>query len=362
MRPPPMKCTTRSWCSASRPPPRQLRAEPRIPADVARKLAGGERSGWSAHLDALVASGRATRFRAPGGGPVLWCAAERLAEIEAALGGGRADPPLMLPEELRTASGRDAALAELLRARLGCLGPVTAVRLASDLGLTAVDVDVALVGLEAEGCVLRGRFTSDAASIEWCERRLLARIHRYTLGRLRREIEPVSRAEFVRFLFEWQRVKPDDRREGDEALAAVVAELEGFAAPAAAWESEILPARIVGFTPDMLDRLCLAGRASRAPKRRHARLFPTRRPHRPGSTEPEGFTLQIVALRGRAEAGAIVEQLAAKGYPAYVVAPAPNAPARVYRVRVGRYRDLREAEQVRRRLEREEQFKPWITR
>ena len=81
-----------------------------------------------------------------------------------------------------------------------------------------------------------------------------------------------------------------------------------------------------------------------------------------GSTEPEGFTLQIVALRGRAEAGAIVEQLAAKGYPAYVVAPAPNAPARVYRVRVGRYRDLREAERVRRRLEREEQFKPWITR
>ena len=232
------------------------------PADVARKLASGERSGWSAHLDALVASGRATRFRTPGGGPVLWCAAERLAEIEAALGGGRADPPLALPEELRTASGRDAALAELLRARLGCLGPVTAVRLASDLGLTAVDVDVALVALEAEGCVLRGRFTPGAASIEWCERRLLARIHRYTLGRLRREIEPVSRAEFVRFLFEWQRVKPDDRREGDEALAAVIAELEGFAAPAAAWESEILPARIVGFTPDMLDRLCLAGRAS----------------------------------------------------------------------------------------------------
>ena len=232
------------------------------PADVARKLASGERSGWSAHLDALVASGRATRFRTPGGGPVLWCAAERLAEIEAALGGGRADPPLALPEELRTASGRDAALAELLRARLGCLGPVTAARLASDLGLTAVDVDVALVGLEAEGCVLRGRFTPDAASIEWCERRLLARIHRYTLGRLRREIEPVSRAEFVRFLFEWQRVKPDDRREGDESLAAVIAELEGFAAPAAAWETEILPARIVGFTPDMLDRLCLAGRAS----------------------------------------------------------------------------------------------------
>ena len=231
-------------------------------AEAARRLASGGSPGWSAHLDALVASGRATRFRTPGGGPVLWCAAERLAEIEAALGGGHADPPLVLPEELRTSPGRDTALAELVRARLGCLGPVTAARLASDLGLAPVDVEVALVGLEAEGSVLRGRFTAGAASAEWCERRLLARIHRYTLGRLRREIEPVSRAEFVRFLFEWQRVGPDDRREGDEALAAVVTELEGFAAPAASWEEEILPARISCFTSDMLDRLCLAGRAS----------------------------------------------------------------------------------------------------
>ncbi len=246
------------------------------PADAARSLASGERAGWSPHLDALVASGRATRFRTPAGGPVLWCAAERLAEIEAALGGGRADPPLALPEELRTSPGRDAALAELLRARLGGLGPVSAARLASDLGLTPIDVEVALVGLEAEGSALRGRFSSDAASLEWCERRLLARIHRYTLGRLRREIEPASRAEFMRFLFEWQRVRPDDRREGDEALAAVVAELEGFAAPAAAWEAEILPARIVGFAPDMLDRLCLAGRVSWARPAPPARATPRR--------------------------------------------------------------------------------------
>ena len=110
--------------------------------------------------------------------------------------------------------------------------------------------------------MLRGKFTPGAPSLEWCERRLLARIHRYTLGRLRREIEPATRAEFARFLFEWQRVRPDDRREGDEALAAVVAELEGFAAPAAAWETEILPARIADFMPEMLDRLCLAGRIS----------------------------------------------------------------------------------------------------
>ena len=232
------------------------------PATAARRLAGGEHSGWNTHLEALVASGRATRFRMPHGGPVLWCAAERLALLESALGGGRADPPLVLPEELRTAPARDTALAELLRARLGCLGPITAARLATDLGLTPVEIEVALVSLESEGCVLRGRFTPGATSIEWCERRLLARIHRYTLSRLRREIEPATRAEFARFLFEWQRVRPDDRREGDEALAAVVAELEGFAAPAAAWETEILPARIADFTPLMLDRLCLAGRAS----------------------------------------------------------------------------------------------------
>ena len=231
-------------------------------ATAARRLASGEPSGWSTDFDALIASGRATRFRASNGGPVLWCAAERLALLEAALGAGRADPPLALPEALQTAPGRDAALTELLRARLACLGPTTAARLARDLGLAPVDADVALVGLEAEGYVLRGQFTRGAASIEWCERRLLARIHRYTLGRLRREIEPATRAEFVRFLFEWQRAQPDDRRHGDEALAAVVVELEGFAAPAAAWESEILPARIADFTPDMLDRLCLAGRAS----------------------------------------------------------------------------------------------------
>ena len=124
--------------------------------------------------------------------------------------------------------------------------------------------------------MLRGRFTPNAGTLEWCERRLLARIHRYTLGRLRREIEPVSRAEFTRFLFEWQRVNPADRRHGLESLAAVIADLEGFAAPAAAWEDEILPARIADFTPDMLDRLCLAGRASWARPAPPVRETPTR--------------------------------------------------------------------------------------
>ncbi len=233
-------------------------------------------AGWSAHLHTLAASGRATRFRASKGGPELWCAAERFALLESALGSGQADPPLTLPQELRGAPERGAAVIELLRARLGGLGPTTASELARDIGLAPAEIEVALAALEAEGTVLRGRFTPNADTLEWCERRLLARIHRYTLGRLRREIEPVSRAEFIRFLFQWQRVDPADRRHGLESLAAVVAELEGFAAPAAAWEDEIFPARIEDFTPDMLDRLCLAGRASWARPAPPARESPAR--------------------------------------------------------------------------------------
>ena len=224
--------------------------------------ADAEYTGWGGHLRTLAESGRATRLRIRPEGPVLWCAAERFALVEAALGAGSADPPLALPEELRRAPERDAAIVELLRARMGGLGPVSSARLSRDMGLGRAEIEVALVRLEGEGTVLRGRFTGETASGEWCERRLLARIHRYTLGRLRREIEPASRAEFTRFLFEWQRVRPDDLRQGLESLAAVVAELEGFAAPAAAWEDEILPARIADFTPEMLDRLCLAGRVS----------------------------------------------------------------------------------------------------
>ena len=260
---PPTSCMTRSWCSASPPPPRewpgawrQAWRTRRAGSRTASAPDGAPTSTPSSHPAAPPAS--APRAAAPcSGAPrnASPCSKRRWAPA-------RADPPLVLPEELRAAPGRDAALVELLRARLGCLGPATAARLARDLGLAPVDVEVALVALEAEGCVLRGRFTEDAASIEWCDRRLLARIHCYTLGRLRREIEPATRAEFMRYLFEWQQVRPDDRRQGFEALAAVAAELEGFAAPAAAWEAEILPARIADFAPEMLDRLCLAGRAS----------------------------------------------------------------------------------------------------
>jgi ATP-dependent Lhr-like helicase len=116
-----------------------------------------------------------------------------------------------------------------------------------------------LLKLEAEGFVIRGRFTPDATETEWSARRLLARIHSYTLNRLRQEIEPVSSADFIRFLIAWQKVTPDHQMEGPESVRAIIEQLEGFEAPAAAWEGELLPSRLVEYDPAWLDALCLSG-------------------------------------------------------------------------------------------------------
>jgi ATP-dependent Lhr-like helicase len=137
--------------------------------------------------------------------------------------------------------------------------------------LSLSEINIALIELESEGFVLRGRFTEEASSadavaqgdptLEWCERRLLARIHRYTIKTLRAEIVPVSSADFMRFLFEWQGVTRQPKPEGVESLAAVITQLEGYEVPAAAWEGDVLPARLNEYDPHWLDSLCLAGRA-----------------------------------------------------------------------------------------------------
>jgi ATP-dependent Lhr-like helicase len=154
---------------------------------------------------------------------------------------------------------REDAIRELVRGRLEVVGPTTAAALAATFGLEGHEIDFALGALEHEGFVLRGRFTPGLAELEWCERRLLARIHRYTLDRLRTEIEPVTAADFMRFLLRWQRVTNDARAEGPEGLAAVLDLLDGYELPAAAWETEVLPARVNGYDPLWLDGLCLSG-------------------------------------------------------------------------------------------------------
>ncbi|MCG6872414.1 MAG: DEAD/DEAH box helicase [Gammaproteobacteria bacterium] len=211
--------------------------------------------GWPAWLDFLAAEGRATRLVEPS----LWCAAERLAQLQALFPHGDFRPQLSLPQSLRSKIAADAALVEMVRSRLEISGPVTAAALAGPLAMTAAQLQPALGALESEGFVLRGCFS--ASEEEWCERRLLARINRYTLKRLRREIEPVSAANYVRFLLRWQGVSPEsERRQGPEGLMAALGQLEGFDAPAAAWEAEILPARVDGYDPAWLDQLCLSGR------------------------------------------------------------------------------------------------------
>jgi len=146
-----------------------------------------------------------------------------------------------------------------VRGRLEVIGPTTAADLADVLGLPQIDIDFALAALEHEGFALRGRFSAGVEGTEWCERRLLARIHRYTLDRLRKEIEPVAAADFLRFLFKWQRLATGSRAEGPEGLAAVLDLLDGYELAAGAWESDVLPARLTDYDPLWLDGLCLSG-------------------------------------------------------------------------------------------------------
>jgi ATP-dependent helicase Lhr and Lhr-like helicase len=227
--------------------------------------------GWSAWLDALAESGRATRLLlaaagsdgvpadATGGG--LWVTAEQLPQIAALYPGAGRQPDIAAPAEFaRTAWTREDALRELLRSRLTALGPTPMAGLSDPLRLPRAEVEAALLALQAEGYVMQGRFSAAASSEEWCERHLLARIHRYTLKRLRREIEPVEPRDFARFLFDWQRLSESARVSGPEALSGVLAQLEGFEAPAATWEMELLPARVKDYAISWLDDLCTAGR------------------------------------------------------------------------------------------------------
>jgi ATP-dependent Lhr-like helicase len=188
----------------------------------------------------------------------LWVATERLPELLAIHPAAIHSPPV------RPSAGPppDDALRELLRGRLEILGPVTASELAVSIGVSGDDVDIALAQLEREGVILRGSFTPGTDQLEWCERRLLARIHRYTLNRLRAEIAPVTAAEYMRFLFAWQRVEPEQRVRGLEGLAEVVNLLDGYEAPAGAWESELLSSRCDDYDPMLLDTLCLTGRVA----------------------------------------------------------------------------------------------------
>ena len=242
--------------------------------------------GWNDWFTQLARDKRLAQLFGPQA--TVWIAAERLPQFLALWPKANLQPAITAPDEYAGQEwSREEALTEILRGRLEGLGPTTADALATPLGLGPEDIATGLAALEAEGFALRGYFTGIAPAEEWCERRLLARIHRYTVGRLRAEIQPVAAVEFLRFLFRWQRIAADTRMEGPDAVEILVRQLEGFEAPAGAWETEILPARLSGYEPAWLDDQCLAGRIAWARLRpRNARPNGSERNATPVRTTP----------------------------------------------------------------------------
>ncbi len=243
---------------------------------------GDQFGSWTEYYDVLEGDRRAATLVTEGG-KRLWTPLERRIHFERVHPQGRFEPAEEIPDDVRSnlekgfrsavgttrpadASATEAhaleefALVEVVRGRLETLGPVTAAELAGSIDLPVGKVDQALIALEREGFVFRGQYSPDADGLEWCERRLLARIHRFTITKLRREIQPVSPADFMQFLFTWHHLAPDTRLKGADAVTAVLRMLEGVEAPAAAWESEILPSRVTDYDYAWLDNLCLSGK------------------------------------------------------------------------------------------------------
>jgi ATP-dependent helicase Lhr and Lhr-like helicase len=216
--------------------------------------------GWDDWLRKLAVSHRATLMHPSLAGQV-WICAEKLPLWQAIHPSASMQPAIAAPAEYAAQTWtREDALLELVRGRLTGLGPTTVAMLAASLGVETSDVDLALLRLQGEGYVMQGRFTPEAGDTEWCERHLLARIHRYTIGRLRREIEPVSRRDLMRFLLDWQHATPATRLKGPDAVFALIGQLEGYEAAAGAWESELLASRMEDYANRWLDELCRAGR------------------------------------------------------------------------------------------------------
>ncbi|HEY5355650.1 MAG TPA: DEAD/DEAH box helicase [Streptosporangiaceae bacterium] len=223
---------------------------------------------WQAWFDELARDRRAVSIYGAAG--VFWCAVERRPAVEALFPDAAVTPDHPCPVQLSgpaAAPGPDAAAADMLRGHLDCRGPSTVTDLAQATGLPPADIGIALARLEEEGFAIRGRFTptragageDDGGGEEFCARRLLARIHAYTRQRQRREIEPVTARDFVRFLLRWQHVGPGTQAEGRLGVLSVIEQLQGYELAAGAWENSVLAARVEGYRREWLDEACLSG-------------------------------------------------------------------------------------------------------
>lgn len=219
----------------------------------------GANGSWLKWLESLARSGRATCFEV-GADEGLWVPLERLTCLRAIYPLSNMRPPLSALPGFDDAWDADEAIVEVVRARLSGFGPMPTRDIAEPLALSVSSVAQALARLESEGYVLRGRFSPGATEDQWCERHLLARIHRYTVKRLRREIEPVSLQDFMRFLFDWQHLSTATRSQGRATLPEIISQLEGFSAAAGAWDSDLLSARIKDYSSLWLDEICRSGK------------------------------------------------------------------------------------------------------
>ncbi len=173
--------------------------------------------------------------------------------------------PLPLPVLLQETEQvtKEIALKQLTQGWLQILGPTTAASFAKSLNLEPSAIHHAFLAMEMQGLLMRGAFehpaTDEPHQIEWCERRILQRIHRLTLATLRKQIEAVTPAVYMRWLLNWQHLAPQSQLAGEEGLLSALHQLEGFEAPAVEWERTLLPARVANYDPRWLDQLCLSG-------------------------------------------------------------------------------------------------------
>jgi ATP-dependent Lhr-like helicase len=204
---------------------------------------------WPHFFERLQLDGRALTMAC--GDKACWIATERLPMVKAVW------------QEATSNAIRDEALRKCVQGWIQILGPVTASQFACDLSLDSAWVYQQFVALEVQGILMRGIFERPQPAgdfeIEWCERRILQRIHKLTIGTRRRQVEPVPPSTFMRWLLRWQHLAPQTQLTGEDGLLEVLAQLEGFEAPAVEWEKTILPSRVAGYDPRWLDRLCLSG-------------------------------------------------------------------------------------------------------
>lgn len=256
-------------------------------------LSAAECESWEPHFSRLVQAGRATTLRVSDS-VTLRIAAERWPMLRAIFPTVEPNPRPRLPAALETEWERSAAIAALIRGRIQIAGPITSGELANALGLDESAVAAALEALEGEGIVMRGQYSGlgPAGALEWCDRRLLARIHRLTLDGLRKQIQPVTPYEYIRFLAGHHRLTGDARYNGPAGLRAAIEQLQGFEMAAGVWETRALPARVVDYTPELLDQLSMSGQLV------WGRMNPTRReagevPSSAGLTRAGAISLAI---------------------------------------------------------------------